>query len=169
MRDVIEMAKATTVIARPPSTPDGERATALESLLEGASDQSSALLEGLALMQALHERGVLEALVAFFQQGDGVLGVTMDTLANQPSYTQGAKNAMTLAQSLGDLDEPTVATTRRMVSGGLHAFANAQRPAKPLGVFDVLRALKDPDVSAGMAAVIALLKGFGAAQRQSQE
>ncbi|HEX8729640.1 MAG TPA: DUF1641 domain-containing protein [Ktedonobacterales bacterium] len=68
-----------------------------------------------------------------------------------------------------ELDEPTVAATQRMVSGGVRAFATAQRPAKPLGVFDVLRALKDPDVSAGMAAVIALLKGFGAAQRQRPE
>jgi uncharacterized protein YjgD (DUF1641 family) len=163
------MAKPTTVIARPPTTPEGERATALASLRAGASDQSDALLEGLALLQALHERGVLEALVAFFQQGDGVLGVTMDTLANQPAYTQGAKNAMTLAQSLGELDEPTVATTQRMVSGGLRAFATAKPPARPLGFFDVLRALKDPDVSAGLTAVIALLKGFGAAQRQRSE
>lgn len=163
------MAKPTTVIARPETTPESERATALETLLEGASDQSGALLEALALLRALHERGVLEALVAFFQKGDDVLGVAMETLAEQPTYTLGAKNAMTLAQSLGELDEPTVATTQRMVSGGLSAFANAQRPAKPLGVFDVLRALKDPDVSAGMAAVIALLKGFGAAQRQSEK
>ena len=163
------MANPTTVIARPETTPDEQRATALEALLEGASDQSGALLEGLALLQALHERGVLEALVAFFQKGDAALGVAMDTLAEQPTYTQGAKNAMTLAQSLGELDEPTVATTQRMVRDGLRAFATAQRPAKPLGVFDLLRALKDPDVSAGLASVIALLKGFGAAQRQSGE
>ncbi|HEY7341645.1 MAG TPA: DUF1641 domain-containing protein [Ktedonobacterales bacterium] len=159
------MAKPTNVIARPVQTPEEERATALEALLEGASDNSPALLEALALLQSLHQRGILEALAALFQKGDDVLGIAMDTLA-QPAYSNGAKNALMLAQTLSALDEETLATSQRMVVSGVHGFANAKPPAKPLGVFDLLRALKDPDVSAGLAATLGLLKGIGAAQRQ---
>lgn len=159
------MAKPTNVIVRPTPAPEQERASALETLLEGASDHSSALLEGLALLQSLHERGVLEALTALAQQGDAALGVAMDTLS-QPAYGQGARNALTLAQSLGALDAPTMEQTQRMVTSGLRAFAAAQPPAKPLGIFDLLRALKDPDVSAGLAAIIALLKGIGGERRR---
>lgn len=159
------MARPTTVIARPETTPEEVRATALEALLEGASDNSPALLEALALLQSLHQRGILEALAALFQKGDDVLGIAMDTLA-QPAYSNGAKNALVLAQTLSALDEETLATSQRMVVGGVQGFANAQPPAKPLGVFDLLRALKDPDVSAGLAATLGLLKGIGAAQRQ---
>lgn len=159
------MAKPTNVIARPVKTTEEERATALEALLEGASDNSPALLEALALLQSLHQRGILEALAALFQKGDDVLGITMDTLA-QPAYSRGAKNALALAQTLSALDEETLATSQRMVVNGVRGFTNAKPPVKPLGVFDLLRALKDPDVSAGLAATLGLLKGIGAAQRQ---
>lgn len=159
------MAKPTNVIARPVKTPEEERDAALEALLEGASDHTDALLSGLALLQSLHQRGVLEALAALAQKSDDALGIAMDTLA-QPAYSQGAKNALILAQMLSSLEEETLVTTQRMVASGVRAFAGAQPPAKPLGVFDVLRALKDPDVSAGLAAVLALLKGIGAAQRK---
>jgi uncharacterized protein YjgD (DUF1641 family) len=159
------MAKPTNVIARTVTTPEDERATALEALLEGASDNSSALLEALALLQSLHQRGILEALAAFFQKGDDVLAIAMDTLA-QPAYSNGAKNALLLAQTLSALDEETLAASQRMVANGVRGFAHAQPPAKPFGVFDLLRALKDPDVSAGLAATLGLLKGIGAAKRQ---
>lgn len=161
------MAKPTNVIARAVKTPEEERATALESLLEGASDNSQSLLEALALLETLHQRGILEALAAFFQKGDVVLGIAMDTLA-QPAYSKAAKNALILAQTLSSLDEETMAASQRMVASGAQGFANAQPPAKPLGIFDILRSLKDPDVSAGLAAILGLLKGIGAAQRQRE-
>jgi uncharacterized protein YjgD (DUF1641 family) len=159
------MAKPTNVIARTVTTPEEERAAALEALLEGASDNSPALLEALALLQSLHQRGILEALAALFQKGDDVLGIAMDTLA-QPASSNGAKNALILAQTLSSLDEETLARSQRMVANGVRGFAHAQSPAKPLGVFDLLRALKDPDVSAGLSAILGMLKGVGAAQRQ---
>lgn len=160
------MARPTSAIARAVKTPEEERSDALETLLEHASDHSEALLEVLALVQALHEQGALGALTALSQQGDAALGVAMETLSQSPGYAQGARNALALAQSLATLDDQTVATTQRMVTGGVQAFASAQPPAKPLSVFDLLRALKDPDVSAGLAALLALLKGIGAARRQ---
>ncbi len=162
------MAKPTNVVTRPQETAEEARASALETLLEGASDRSGALLETLALLEALHERGVLDAMVAFFQRGDDVLRLVVDRL-DQPAYSDGIRNALTLTQSLAAFDQETLATTQRMVTGGIRAFASAQPPAKPLGVFDLLRALKDPDVSAGLTAALALLKGIGAAQRQRQE
>ena len=162
------MAKPTNMIVRPVKTQEEKRSVELETVREGASDHSDALLEAVALLQSLHERGVLEALTALFQQGNEVLGVAMETLA-QPAYGQGARNALTIAQSFAAVDEETMATSQRMVRGGLRGFAKAQPPAKPLGVFDLLRALKDPDVSAGVAATLALLKGIGAAQRQRGE
>ncbi|HEY1389339.1 MAG TPA: DUF1641 domain-containing protein [Ktedonobacterales bacterium] len=162
------MAKPTNVIARTVTTPEDKRATAREALLEGASDNSPALREALALLQSLHQRGILDALVALFEKGDDVLGIAMDTLA-QPAYSSGAKNALVLAQTLSALDEETMARSQRMVVGGVRGFANARPPAKPLGVFDLLRVLKDPDVSAGLAATLGLLKGIGAAQRQRGE
>lgn len=160
------MARPTNVIARAVKTPEEERSEALETLLEHASDHAAALLAALALVQALHEQGALEALTALSQQGDAALGVALETLSQSPGYAQGAKNALALAQSLATLDDQTVATTQRMVTGGVQAFASAKPPAKSLSVFDLLRALKDPDVSAGLTAVLALLKGVGAALRQ---
>lgn len=163
------MARPTTAIVRAVPTPEEERDTALGTVHERTAASAEALVEGLALLQSLHERGVLEALVALVQHGDDVLGTVMETLAQgsgDNGYTRGAKNAITLAQGFGALDEATVATTQRMVTGGLRAFASAEPPTKPLGVFDLLRALKDPDVSAGLSAVLALLKGIGVAQRE---
>jgi uncharacterized protein YjgD (DUF1641 family) len=162
------MAKSTNVIVRPLKTQEERRSGERETLLEGTSDHSDALLEAMALLQSLHERGVLEALTALFQQGNEVLGVAMETLS-QPAYGQGARNALTIAQSFAAVDEETMATSQRMVTGGLRGFANAQPPKKPMGVFGLSRALRDPDVSAGLAATLALLKGIGAAQRQRGE
>src|SRR5579863_2667641 len=142
------MAKATSTIAPAPTTTADARDTALETLLEGASEHSEALLESLALLQALRQSGALDLLLALFQKSDDVLRIVMDTLA-QPAYGDGLKNAVTLTQSLSMLDEPTMATTQRMVLGGLRAFAGASPPAKPLGILDLVRALRDPDVSAG--------------------
>lgn len=162
------MARPTTAIAHAVTPPAEERAATMDTLKGETSDSASALADGLALLRALHQQGILEALAALAQHGDDALGIVMELLTRDGSYVSGAKNAMVLAKTLATLDDTSVDATQRMLSSGLRAFASAKPPARSYGLLRLGQALKDPDVSAGLEAILALLKGIGAAQREQQ-
>jgi uncharacterized protein YjgD (DUF1641 family) len=131
------------------------------NLLQG---HRHSLAEALLLIDLLHEKGVLQALVAALEHGSELLDIVVRQV-DQPEGVGGLKNVIALVQGLGAMDA-------RGLSGLLHGVAEGTKLAGTgervtvNGVFDMMKLMHDPDVSAGFAFAFTLLKGIGQGVRR---
>jgi uncharacterized protein YjgD (DUF1641 family) len=126
------------------------------NLLQG---HRHSLDEALLLIDLLHEKGVFQALAAALEHGSELLDIVVRQV-DQPEAVGGLKNVIALVQGLGAMDA-------RGLSGVLHGVAEGTKLAGTgervtvNGVFDMMKLMHDPDVSAGLAFAFTLLKGIG--------
>ncbi len=127
-----------------------------------------ALKHGIALLQILNEREVLQMITALFEQLDPVMTVIVNQVA-KPEYTGGIKNVFALAGGFSQFDSEALTALLRGVARGVKAAAEATEQSKSgIGVFDLLKALKDPEISSGLRTLLQFLKGFGAGMALQQ-
>jgi uncharacterized protein YjgD (DUF1641 family) len=160
------VAQAIQQIVRPVKSEAEIEAERLAQVRKQTALDADGLVEGLKLLQAMHDRGVLELLVAVFERGDRVLQKLVD-FAAQPGTTQVMKNLAVAMEMWSQLDSGDIQKLAHGVSSGLASAKEVSAP-KPIGVFELLRELKDPDVSAAVRAVLAFLKGFGQTLREAE-
>lgn len=119
----------------------------------------TAVLEGLDLLQGLHDRGVLPLLVGLLQSGEQVLAVLVNEL-NKPENTQAFRNIVGLVQTLGALDAEQLGPLIKGLNRGLRTDDLGEQ-SRHGGLFGLLKALRDPETNAGMMKLLAVLKGIG--------
>lgn len=162
------MARAIHEIADTQLDPKLQQATAMGGLLQNLVNDTDAVKELLKTIRLLHEKDVLNIVNALLEQGSGIMKIVVDQ-AGKPEYAGGLKNGMALAQLLGTMDT-------RAVSTMVHALGKAQQQATAegaegatqiRGVFGLLGALRDPDVSAGMSFMMQILKSVGQGLRET--
>ncbi|GMA51641.1 hypothetical protein GCM10025857_29980 [Alicyclobacillus contaminans] len=152
--------------------PEAERVErVLDEVRRQVVEDADGLRQTLQLLQAMHDRGVLELFTALFERGDKVLGLAVQVLS-EPENVRALKNVITGLQWLTSVD---VDALRNYQQGALEGIKQARAaasavsggaPQKPLGVFELMKQLKDPDVSAALRVGLAFLKGFGQSMRQ---
>lgn len=131
-----------------------------------ASNDADGIIQALKVLQAMEDRGMLDILLALLQRGEGVLAHVVDVLA-KPEVTSSLETLIKSVQALGKLNSVGLLKTLDGVTAGLDRVAEAAPPEQHLGVYDVLRRLKDPDVNAGLAFALDFLQGMGRAVRTS--
>ncbi|KUO96308.1 DUF1641 domain-containing protein [Ferroacidibacillus organovorans] len=137
------------------------RQTAQE-MMDLLVSQRDTLKHAIALLQVLNEREVLQMLTALFEQLDPVMTVIVNQVA-KPEYTGGIKNVFALAGGIGQFDSESLSTLLRGMARGVKEATEASEPSRTgMGVFDLLKALKDPEISSGLRILLQFLKGFGA-------
>jgi uncharacterized protein YjgD (DUF1641 family) len=166
------MAQPIQKIVRPVKSEAELEAERLAEVRKETAADADGLIEALKLLQAMHDRGALELVAAIFQRGDRVLNILVDILA-QPGATNALKNVIAVAEAFGQVDAESILKYGKGVSAGLanaSKFAHAAESAasKPLGIVELVKQLKDPDVSAAVRVGLAFLKGFGQTVRQSE-
>ncbi|MCL6594100.1 MAG: DUF1641 domain-containing protein [Alicyclobacillus sp.] len=158
------MAKPVTTVVMPVNTESEQQTARLAELRAEAAAGSDALQAAIQLLQALHERGVLELLTALFARGDRVLHSLVELLS-QAETVRAIQNTLALAEQVGRLDPQSWERCLTGLTAGLQAAAATPPPERPLGLFELLRQLKDPDVSAGLATGLAFLRAVGRVAR----
>jgi uncharacterized protein YjgD (DUF1641 family) len=153
------LARAIHEIADTQLDPMQQQARAMGALLQNLVNDTDAVKEVLKTIHLLHEKDVLNIVNALLEQGSDIMKIVVDQ-AGKPGYAGGLKNGMALVQLLGTMDT-------RAVSTMVHALGKAQQQATAegatqiRGVFGLLGALRDPDVSAGMSFMVQILKSVG--------
>ncbi|MDQ0189501.1 DUF1641 domain-containing protein [Alicyclobacillus cycloheptanicus] len=158
------MAQPITKIVQPADFEAKQEALQVSELRKELAANQAVLAEGLHLLRAMHERGLLELLAALFEQGDKVMERLVDLLS-KPGAANGLKVMIAVADSLGSYDAEAVKKLLNGVSRGLEAASSVPAPQKSVGVFDLLKHMQDPDVSAAIHAGFAFLKGVGQSLR----
>lgn len=163
------MAQALANIARVKKTEDEIQADKVRRLQEAMLDNEDSLIKVMHLMQLLDKARMLDMANALLEQGTDILEIVVHQ-AGKPQYAGGIKSLIGLVQMLGTLDTSALTKALRAVSEVSKRAEEGQVPQMN-GAFQLLGAIHDPDVAAGIGFAVELLKILGkqfTAQPQSQ-
>jgi uncharacterized protein YjgD (DUF1641 family) len=162
------MAKPVTTVIHVPPTPEEVEEGRLAEIRRQAASDAEGVKEALQLLQAMHDRGVLELFLALFERGDQVLQIVVDQLA-KPGAIHGLRSIITLLQALAAVDVQALTKLTEALAAGAKAASEVKAMDEPVNVFQLLAQLKDPDVSAAIGSGMAFLKAVGRALRNADE
>ncbi|MFD2924065.1 DUF1641 domain-containing protein [Halobacillus naozhouensis] len=126
---------------------------------EAVADNKDAILKGIKLLKALEEGGTLDSAYAFTKKKKEALGYVANEL-NKEQYTPLIENLPELVFLLGELDVKSLRELTDRVNQGIEQM-NTEDPAKKTSVFDLAKALKDPEINRSITMMMQFLKGMG--------
>jgi uncharacterized protein YjgD (DUF1641 family) len=143
----------------PFQVPPIDNRAVLRARLEQAPDtHAEAILAAYDLLQALHDRGILDVTTAALHASDELLDKAVDS-ANTPEAIRAIRNLMFWRQVLGRIEPTWFQGIFQAIPDGL-ATATAKRD-EPVSVWKVLRRALSKDSLRGLAAGIDFLESFG--------
>jgi uncharacterized protein YjgD (DUF1641 family) len=132
---------------------------ALRARLDRAPEKrAEAILAAYDLLQALHDRGILDVATNALSASDELLEKVVDS-ANTPDAIRAIRNLMFWRQVLGRIEPSWFQGIFQAIPDGL-AAATAQRD-EPVGVWKLLRRAMSKDSLRGLAAAVDFLESFG--------
>jgi uncharacterized protein YjgD (DUF1641 family) len=132
----------------------------LRSRLEKAPDEhAEALLAGFAVLQALHDQGVLELLRGVLGGGNKILEIVVDA-SKTPEAIRGIRNLVIMTKIIGSMDPELLKKFAEAIPDVLVGAAKAQE-TEPPGFWEVLRILRSKNLRLGLAIANNLLDALG--------
>ncbi|MFP5115905.1 DUF1641 domain-containing protein [Bacillaceae bacterium C204] len=154
------MAKPIQTIQRPEQTEEQKKIQSLENLLSGVAENKDSLLETLNLLQELHDSGIMDALGSLLKSKEKAAKIAVGQLTRQP-VTNMINNAMAAGGILTELDPETTSKLAKSLTTGLQKAEQGLKDDTKIGLFDLMKALKDPDINRVLGFGFNLLKGMG--------
>jgi uncharacterized protein YjgD (DUF1641 family) len=134
----------------------------LRARLEQAPiEHAEAVLAGFAVLQGLHDQGVLEVLRGVLGGGDKILGILVDA-AKEPEAIRGLRNLIILSKIAGSIDPELLKKFAEALPEALEGAAKAQQ-APPPSLWESFQILRGENLRRGIAAINNLL---GAVRRR---
>lgn len=131
----------------------------LSRLEKAPAEHAEALLAGLAVLQALHDQGVLEILRGVLGGGNKILEIVVGA-AKTPEALRGIRNLVIMTKILGSIDPELLKRLAEAIPDVLVGEAKAQE-TEPPGFWEVLRILRSKNLRRGLAVVNNLLEALG--------
>ncbi|MGG4442760.1 DUF1641 domain-containing protein [Brevibacillus fortis] len=154
------MARPITKVVEPVLTEKEKQDQTVESVIQALAKNPEGIQATIKLLQELHESGILGALNAAVEAKEDIAKIVVGQMV-RPPVTNMMNNAMAAAGGLTELDPEM---TKKLMSGvtkGLQRADDALRSGEKVGIFDLMKALRDPDINRAMGFGINLLKGLG--------
>lgn len=154
------MAKPIQTIKKVELTEEQKKAQSLEGLLSEVAQNKDSLLDTLQLLKELHDSGILEAINSLVKAKEEVAKIAVGQMTREP-VTNLINNAMAAGGALTSLDPEM---TKKLMGGmakGLEKAEQGLQSNSKVGILDLLKALKDPDLNRAMGFGLNLLKGIG--------
>ena len=132
----------------------------LRSRLEQApAEHAEAILAGLEVLQALHDRGVLELLRGMLDGGNKVLEIIVEA-TKTPEAIRGIRNLLILTKIVGAIDPELLKKFAEAVPDALAGAAKAQEKEPP-GSWEALRLVRSRNMRRGLAVMNSVLEALG--------
>src|SRR5882762_4511149 len=134
------------------------RAVLRDRVDRAPEEHAQAILAAYDLLQALHDRGILDVTTSALRASDELLDQVVET-ANTPEAIRALRNLMFWRQVLGRIEPAWFQGIFQAIPDGL-ATATAQRD-EPVSLWKLLRRAMSKDSLRGLAAGIGFLESFG--------
>jgi uncharacterized protein YjgD (DUF1641 family) len=138
--------------------PPDPRAVLRDRLDRAPEEHAEAVLAAYDLLQALHDRGILDVTTSALRASDELLEKVVDG-ANTPSAIRALRNLLFWQGILGSIEPKWFMGLTQAIPEGL-ATATAERD-EPVRVWKLLRRAINKDSLHGLAAGIDFLESFG--------
>jgi uncharacterized protein YjgD (DUF1641 family) len=162
------MAKPITFINKKVLTEEEQKQQNLKNLSEELAENTETLQNTLAIMKELNDIGILEAVQSMLKAKEEITKILLGQVTREP-VTNLLNNMMGAAGMLTDLDPAVTGKLLKSVSTGVESAEQYLQNPKKVGVMDLLKVLKDPDVNRAMGFGIHFLKGMGKGLGQKDE
>lgn len=129
------------------------------SVQDSLQETARALDKVRILTKKLEDAGWLDVLTAVLDERDTLLGILLEQV-DKPGTLALMQNALNLGQVLSSVPSGTIASLGEGFSAGLHRLDEGS-VVEVRGIWDVLRAVRDPDISRGFAMILTVLKSIG--------
>jgi len=127
-------------------------------LQQAPMEHAEAVLAAYAVLQSLHDSGVLEVLRGSLNGGEKILEQVVE-VARGPKAIRATRNLLLLVEALGEIEPALLSDVTRAIPRAL-VQANAEE-AKPPGLFKLIGTFWKKDFRRGLAAFNDLLVMFG--------
>lgn len=154
------MAKPIQMIKKVELSEEEKKEQSLESLLSEVAENKDSLLDTLYLLQELHNSGILEAINSLVKAKEEVAKIAVGQMTREP-VTNIINNAMAAGGALTELDPEMTKKLMGSVSKGLEKAEQGLKSNSKVGILDLMKALKDPDLNRAIGFGLNLLKGVG--------
>jgi uncharacterized protein YjgD (DUF1641 family) len=154
------MAKPIKMIQKTEVTEDQMKMNSLEDLLTEVVENKDSLLETLNLLQELHDSGIMEALGSLLKSKEKAAQIAVGQLTREP-VTNMINNAMAAGGILTELNPVTTSKLAKSLLSGLKKAEQGLKDDSKIGIFDLMKAIKDPDINRTLGFGFNLLKGMG--------
>ncbi|MCP8969571.1 DUF1641 domain-containing protein [Ectobacillus ponti] len=159
------MAKPISTIQKIELTEEQKKAQSLENLLSEVAQNKDSLLQTLELLQELHSSGILEALNSLVKVKEDVAKIAVGQLT-RPPVTNMINNAMAAGGALTEMDPEMTKKLMGSVANGLQKAQEGIESGRKVGIFDLMKAMKDPDINRALGFGLDVLKGVGEGLRK---
>lgn len=128
-------------------------------LQEAPMKHAQAILAGYEVLQALHDRGVLDVMRGALDGGEKILEQAV-AVASAPEAIRGSRNLLLLVKALGEIEPALLSDLTRAIPQAM-VQTNAEEK-KPPGLIKLFSTFwRNKDFRRGLAAVNDLLEIFG--------
>jgi uncharacterized protein YjgD (DUF1641 family) len=155
------VAKPITTIQKQTITEEEKREKTIEELKTSLAEKEEAVTELLSIIEELHKSGILEAANAMLKAKEDIVKIVIGQ-ANRKPVTTTINHVIGIAQLLANLDpQLTDKLLESTASSIAEAYKQTKEKDKKIGIFDLLKAVNDPDINRAIRFILSSLKEFG--------
>jgi uncharacterized protein YjgD (DUF1641 family) len=137
-----------------------EEAEALKELMGMIADSKESIKTFLEILEELQSSGLLDMAKGLLKTRQKVGVLAMEQM-NQPAMHRIIKNGINTVQFLGQLDPDQMKTIMNGVSKGLEKTSENSSQKDQVGIWSLIRTMRDPDIRASMTMMTSFLEGMG--------
>lgn len=153
------MAKPISNVKRMEIPEEKIRQDNLEEVIDAVSENKEAILKGIDFLNTLNDNGMLDMTHALVKHKEDALENVMGEL-NKPQYTKTLENILQLVLFAGELRVNEMKDFAGRLNDGMEAAGKSDQGGKT-SYFDLMKALKDPEINRSITMLMAFLKGMG--------
>ncbi|MCA0969512.1 DUF1641 domain-containing protein [Halobacillus litoralis] len=153
------MGKPITDIKRYTVTKEEKMESDLAEVKEAVAENKDAILKGIELLKALDEGGTLDTAQSFTNAKRTALERFVQEISKE-QYTPLLENLPGLIFLVGELDVKGLRDLTTRLNQGIKEMERVPEDKKA-NIFEVFKALKDPNVNRSLTLLLGFLKGMG--------
>nr|WP_195891648.1 DUF1641 domain-containing protein [Bacillus ndiopicus] len=155
-----KLAKLISTIKKEQLTEEQLQAQKLEDLKRLVTDNEEAVTQIFTILTELNDIGALEAASKLIEAKEEIAHITLGQLTRKP-VTNIINNLMGVAGALSDMDPATTTKLIDALNSGIDEANKAVETDEKIGVLQLMKQLKDPDVNRAVNFGVHFLKGLG--------
>jgi uncharacterized protein YjgD (DUF1641 family) len=154
------MAKPTRKIEPIAPSKEKNREKGIEEIEDALVERKEAVLEVITLVDRLHESELLPLLSALVNHKDQATSALFREI-NRPDNAQFARNMVDLMGFLGTIEFENMQPFLERINEGMLEANKEEENDDLISMFQLIKALKDPEINRSIRMLLAFLKGMG--------